>query len=1458
MNANNDADIYGLITELSKHILERYRPPHQNTQFTYDYDYDNKRVKRLRTRAFEILLKKTDVSARSQDGTELEKRDPIVELQKYVFMLRVGLRRSYDADTLEQLLQDLQDSSSLETSVCSVLQLLIQLKDLSVSPEPITNIFYYGKPNSALPEISYSNKVPMYQMYPMECFILSDKLEATLEPQRFQITHATPVAVMNELPLLYGAIKSTSAIGIESMGMLDAPSFMSSHAFDTVSMQALTSPNLHFTSTSILDTHIPQEIVTYGDEDEDKIEHVFPRDKEPAITSYTNLPSTHTETIIIENESVTDNTWKSSNHSVINELNYSTSTWNHIWDQVDITTETAIEYRTWEYFGEMQAVKESLFMTDLPAAIVHLAKIRQTSSLSLLPEKIMNSVQLLEEISIEQFATNMRSMLLGIESDTFAYIHTTGFTLRKNINVHGVCSETLEETCQEAINWGNCFKFLSHFVTPNIQNGKQIQEGLIFKAMCTSIKELLLYYQAALQKIFSRKNKTEGILQTFLKVRPVAVLIIKVAEFCKPYKENQYALKEGNGILTRIYNEAIKVTDNRVALVFYSLLKSCCEVYFQFLQKWMFEGICDDIYGEFMIKTRSQYLRNRGHKFWTKSFTVCNEAIPGFLSDLTESILQCGKTVRLLRICDSKNPVCHISITEQPEVKVCLSVTALHEQSSRCREYEEKGKFALGPIFSLATAISNRKQLEKEMAEFVIRGQRNTLLRIRAEREDALKKAAQTKRDLLASLKEQSLMHQRRKESEASNKIFRQNEDDKRENAMQENLLHIERTSIINYYETLMNDVDKRCIRSQWRVKRMTFYDKRVHALTTTEQNPRIETPAAFEDENKNYARMSCQALNETTSDTRILPTEISQRNMTQSHERETISNDNKESDFRDFLNNQRLEELSEKMFSKFSQDKNTITIAVSNVDQSCITPSTNESNNILQNIPTYKHRTSTIERPTSLNVSKLDNMTTTLQVNMTPNNNEPDVQVKITPNANELVRSVVSSEENTINLNQDNDLETPMSLFTDNFTSSIQTPNSQAHNSEVLTEISTSDLSNSPYTYMKSPIGIKEELTFPELFVTARAEPVFSTSVTAAPLTVTDVEILDHTSLQAYLEKSIRIPLNIQRHLVNNAVIKYFLEENNLLLHLHSLRSYFFLLNGEFAKSLTDSLYARLYEISKPIELFNSATLTNLLKRALINSFNNVYINSELLSLSATDTPAELYISDPNALDCLSLNYKISWPLNIILDETVMQQYGKVFKFLITSGRVSWVLQEDFNILKRKRKVATSEQYHKLQLYRHAMTQFMNALHNYLTCSVLYASWTEFEKDLGNSVTVDQIYLSHVNYVKRILSRCMLNTRGEKVRICLNNIFKVILKFHNRLRSQNWIVKSTGYVHPNFKKLEQMYGAFCELRTYMAHIAYKLATSGYQPHLMHFLNSLNINHLYNLTTKNHGSSSQQ
>lgn len=439
-----------------------------------------------------------------------------------------------------------------------------------------------------------------------------------------------------------------------------------------------------------------------------------------------------------------------------------------------------------------------------------------------------------------------------------------------------------------------------------------------------------------------------------------------------------------------------------------------------------------------------------------------------------------------------------------------------------------------------------------------------------------------------------------------------------------------------NYYENVTNDINKRRIRSQWRIKRMKFYNKRVDILNTANEDLRnelektdeldvtssslIEIPIPFEDENKNYTNTSFQqSYTISTPNITIDQNQDSIQNqylLANYKHKKTISNNNEKYKFHNF---DELKTLNKETISEISSNKNR----------------TNEQiDEILEQLSTHCIHHSTItERPNLLNVIKLDNAITESQIsnihsnNMTPNNNELDIQqIEFNSTTNEINRKAINFTEN---INQENsNLETPMSCTTDNFTtSSIQSPISLMYNLEDSSpmEISSIIPSSCTYSITKSTLSVKKDS---DLFELNHNEKYNKISPVITPLNITDVEIIDHISLQAYLEKSIRIPLNIQSRLVSNAIIKYFLKENNLLLHLHSLRSYFFLLNGEFAKTLTDSLYTRLYEISVPIELFNSVTLTNLLERALVNSFNNVYINSELLSLSAIDTPTQLEVN--------------------------------------------------------------------------------------------------------------------------------------------------------------------------------------------------------------------------------------
>lgn len=309
------------------------------------------------------------------------------------------------------------------------------------------------------------------------------------------------------------------------------------------------------------------------------------------------------------------------------------------------------------------------------------------------------------------------------------------------------------------------------------------------------------------------------------------------------------------------------------------------------------------------------------------------------------------------------------------------------------------------------------------------------------------------------------------------------------------------------------------------------------------------------------------------------------------------------------------------------------------------MTPNNNEFNTIITDEQGNTDRTY-ISNQTLSNVTRIKERNTD-NTRENANNNISTLDIKF-PDETATVNGPTDNDEcsdRTNNINneaqepisnaqQQQYADTPMSCTTENFTTlSTHTPLSQVPNSDdmfalnVGQEVSSfSDITKSitEETCFESPMNGNFKL--PNLF---GVSPVDLRSSTApSSLTIADVEMIDHTSLQVYLEKSIIIPLQIQTRLMNNAIIKYLVDECNMLSHLRSLRSYFFLLNGEFAKSLTDSLYSRLYTISAPIELFNSATLTNLLEKALMNSFSNNYANSELLSLSAVDKPCQLYVN--------------------------------------------------------------------------------------------------------------------------------------------------------------------------------------------------------------------------------------
>lgn len=259
--------------------------------------------------------------------------------------------------------------------------------------------------------------------------------------------------------------------------------------------------------------------------------------------------------------------------------------------------------------------------------------------------------------------------------------------------------------------------------------------------------------------------------------------------------------------------------------------------------------------------------------------------------------------------------------------------------------------------------------------------------------------------------------------------------------------------------------------------------------------------------------------------------------------------------------------------------------------------------------------------------------------------------------------------------------------------------------------------------------------------------------------ISVDEAENFTPNCLKLFLQESIAIPLKAQLKLVESELMKYYINDLQYLTHLNSLRSYFFLLDGEFGRNITEGLFEKLYEVNTPEDLINCVTLRNLVYKAL-GSSSRLQDNSNCVSLKINDIPKSFNLRDPNVLDCLSLAYHVTWPLNIALPTDTIAKYDEVFKFLIKLHRVSWVLKKIFVELKFLEKEASNKQlyvmmspeYQRLHQCRHVMTHFVQTFQCYIVGDVLQSSWEIFEKDLSEVYNIDQLYQLHTTYIKNIL----------------------------------------------------------------------------------------------------------
>uniref|UniRef100_A0A3P8SGK3 Gamma-tubulin complex component 6 n=1 Tax=Amphiprion percula TaxID=161767 RepID=A0A3P8SGK3_AMPPE len=345
-----------------------------------------------------------------------------------------------------------------------------------------------------------------------------------------------------------------------------------------------------------------------------------------------------------------------------------------------------------------------------------------------------------------------------------------------------------------------------------------------------------------------------------------------------------------------------------------------------------------------------------------------------------------------------------------------------------------------------------------------------------------------------------------------------------------------------------------------------------------------------------------------------------------------------------------------------------------------------------------------------------------------------------------------------------------------------------------------------------------------------------------------TAVQLSEMVSLPVLIKHSVTAPLITHVSLVNKAVVDYFFVELGVERHFEALRHFLLMEDGEFAQSLSDLLFEKLGSGQTPGELLTPLVLNSILSKALQYSLHGDTPLAGNFTFALRFLPETFHPHAPDSLNCLELRYKVDWPLNIIITDSCMNKYNRLFSFLLQLKHMVWSLRDVWFHLKRTALVkgaGRSVQFRQLQLYRHEMQHFVKVIQGYIANQILQVSWSEFTAKLAAASDLDAIHRTHADYLNRAIFRGLLTEKAAPVMNIIHSIFSLILKFRAQLIAQPWDSQQGEAVHPSFIAMQQSYNTFKYYSHFLFKVVTKLVNRGYQPHLEDFLLRINFNNYY-------------
>ena len=112
---------------------------------------------------------------------------------------------------------------------------------------------------------------------------------------------------------------------------------------------------------------------------------------------------------------------------------------------------------------------------------------------------------------------------------------------------------------------------------------------------------------------------------------------------------------KGGAILSTLYQFLVTSTDQELLQIYYFLLHKSVYPFLEMLGKWIYYGLIEDRFGEFMILERNRDANEKQameNYDWDERYTINKDQVPSFLSRQAERILSTGKYLNVIKAYD--------------------------------------------------------------------------------------------------------------------------------------------------------------------------------------------------------------------------------------------------------------------------------------------------------------------------------------------------------------------------------------------------------------------------------------------------------------------------------------------------------------------------------------------------------------------------------------------------------------------------------------------------------------------------------------------------------------------------------------------------------------------------------------------------------------------------------------